>query len=306
MLCYCEPQEKDGYTYVQFLGTVMGICAWTPLEIFAVSLGLVNILCWLFAQAPQIYKNWKLKQTEALSPHFLVIWLTGDITNLIGCVLTQQLPVQLYTAIYFCFIDVIMVSQWVYYTKINPIDKSRTSTIAPLIQTHEIGPKYLFIYFLVVINLLSFPGLFKTLYTVEDPSISPHRQLLQFLNQTGTHCEFKPFILPWLKIFGDVCAWISAVIYNLARIPQIHLNYRRKTVRGLSVTMFILINIANICYGTYMLLLTKEFKEKFFISDLPYVLGSLGAIVTNTVVLGQWCYYDHYLPRRDDDEIQIE
>jgi len=74
-ICYCDPLEKEGYQYVHWMGGLMGICVWTPLEIFAVTLGLLNIVCWLFAQSPQIYKNFKTKHSEALSPYFLLTWL---------------------------------------------------------------------------------------------------------------------------------------------------------------------------------------------------------------------------------------
>ncbi|KAF9577609.1 hypothetical protein BGW38_007080, partial [Lunasporangiospora selenospora] len=41
----------------------------------------------------------------------------GDLSNLLGCVLTKQLPFQLYLAIYFCIADVILFSQWIYYSR---------------------------------------------------------------------------------------------------------------------------------------------------------------------------------------------
>lgn len=50
------------------------------------------------------------------------IWyfrFTGDAFNLLGCLLTDQLPTQTYTAIYFCFIDVFTLSQYIYYRKIR-------------------------------------------------------------------------------------------------------------------------------------------------------------------------------------------
>jgi len=286
----------------------MGICAWTPLDIFAVSLGLLNILCWIFAQAPQIYKNWKKKETEALSVAFLLTWLTGDITNLISSFLTQQLPVQQYTAIYFCIIDAILITQWIYYTKFfNP--SGRRST-APLIQPHEINQKYGIIYFLVVSNVITLPLLLQHTHSSDywEYSVSPSRQLLNDIsnNYTLPNCEFKPFIEDWLKIFGDVCAWVSGILYLLARLPQIHLNYKRRSVKGLSISMFFVMNVANICYGTSVLLLIPNFNtQKFFVSDLPFVIGSLGAVFPNTFILMQWVYYDYYMVRAEKDEYQV-
>ncbi|KAG0044099.1 hypothetical protein BGZ83_010666 [Gryganskiella cystojenkinii] len=66
--------------------------------------GYLSILCWLNAQIPQIIENFKLGSA-------------GDISNLIGCVLTHQLPFQLYLAIYFCIADLILFGQWIYYSR---------------------------------------------------------------------------------------------------------------------------------------------------------------------------------------------
>lgn len=42
---------------------------------------------------------------------------TGDITNLVGCILTHQLPFQTYLASYFVFVDMSLVAQYIYYYK---------------------------------------------------------------------------------------------------------------------------------------------------------------------------------------------
>ncbi|GJJ73247.1 solute carrier family 66 (lysosomal lysine-arginine transporter), member 1 [Entomortierella parvispora] len=80
-------------------------------------LGYVSILCWLNAQIPQIIENFKLGSAESLSLPFLINWLLGDISNLIGCILTHQLPFQMYLAIYFCIADIILFGQWIYYSR---------------------------------------------------------------------------------------------------------------------------------------------------------------------------------------------
>ena len=46
-------------------------------------------------------------------------------------------------------------------------------------------------------------------------------------------------------IVGDIFAWTSTVIFFLSRLPQILLNYKRRSVEGLSFTAFVNIIIAN-------------------------------------------------------------
>ncbi|GAA5965262.1 hypothetical protein JCM3765_006377 [Sporobolomyces pararoseus] len=81
------------------------------------TLGGLSILTWLGAQSPQIYENYKNKSVEGLALPFLISWFWGDFTNFIGCVLTHQLPFQTYLASYFLIVDVLLVSQYYYYSR---------------------------------------------------------------------------------------------------------------------------------------------------------------------------------------------
>lgn len=71
---------------------------------------------WLFAQLPQIWTNYRNKSVEGLSLPFLLNWLSGDVTNLIGCLLTNQLLFQRNLAIYFNLIDLILIAQFALYS----------------------------------------------------------------------------------------------------------------------------------------------------------------------------------------------
>ncbi|WOO84374.1 Lysosomal amino acid transporter 1 [Vanrija pseudolonga] len=84
-------------------------------EALAEWFGLLSIGFWLCAQLPQVIKNYQLKSCDGLSLPFLVNWLFGDLTNFIGCVLTDQLPFQTYLAAYFCVVDVTLVGQFFHY-----------------------------------------------------------------------------------------------------------------------------------------------------------------------------------------------
>uniref|UniRef100_A0A8C5RFD6 PQ-loop repeat-containing protein 2 n=1 Tax=Laticauda laticaudata TaxID=8630 RepID=A0A8C5RFD6_LATLA len=70
-------------------------CVRNAWEYWSILLGLISIACFLFAALPQLYvayQNGKVEQ--ALSLSFLLCWLAGDLTNFIGCYLTDQLPIQ--------------------------------------------------------------------------------------------------------------------------------------------------------------------------------------------------------------------
>ncbi|EST07525.2 Cystinosin/ERS1p repeat [Kalmanozyma brasiliensis GHG001] len=77
--------------------------------------GTFSFVVWLFAQSPQLYENYRRGSVDGLSAVFLTQWMLGDATNLIGCILTQQLPFQIAVSTYFCCIDVCIMVQFVYY-----------------------------------------------------------------------------------------------------------------------------------------------------------------------------------------------
>ncbi|KAJ7271890.1 PQ loop repeat-domain-containing protein [Mycena haematopus] len=87
---------------------------------FSELLGYSSIACWLGAQFPQIIKNVQLKSCAGLALPFLANWFLGDASNLIGCILTQQLPFQTWLATYFVFVDVVLVGQYLYYEGRKP------------------------------------------------------------------------------------------------------------------------------------------------------------------------------------------
>ncbi|KXN86907.1 putative vacuolar amino acid transporter YPQ3 [Leucoagaricus sp. SymC.cos] len=78
-------------------------------------LGYTSITCWLGAQFPQVLENLRRQSCEGLALPFLANWFLGDFSNLIGCILTRQLPFQAYLATYFCLIDLVLLAQYLYY-----------------------------------------------------------------------------------------------------------------------------------------------------------------------------------------------
>ncbi|TFK30013.1 hypothetical protein FA15DRAFT_581170 [Coprinopsis marcescibilis] len=80
-------------------------------------LGYISIACWLGAQFPQVLENMRRQSCEGLALPFLANWLLGDISNLVGCILTHQLPFQKYLATYFVAVDCTLVAQYIYYYK---------------------------------------------------------------------------------------------------------------------------------------------------------------------------------------------
>lgn len=151
---HCEPSTP----FLAALSSALHICLPTHSALISSTLGSLSIVSWLFAQLPQIYKNYSLQSTAGLSAWFLVEWCLGDSSNLVGAILTNQAGWQVAIAAYYVFVDVILVSQYFWYTHIRPsglvgyphdgsksdgdVGQSEQGAIAPRIAESGLTPTY--------------------------------------------------------------------------------------------------------------------------------------------------------------------
>ncbi|KAK5120775.1 hypothetical protein LTR85_005841 [Meristemomyces frigidus] len=87
------------------------------LDIEAISgiFGSISIACWVVVFSPQIIENFQRSSAEGLSIEFVIIWLAGDVFNILGSVLQGVLPTMIILAIYYTFADIILLGQCFYY-----------------------------------------------------------------------------------------------------------------------------------------------------------------------------------------------
>ncbi|KAK4540999.1 hypothetical protein LTR36_008368 [Oleoguttula mirabilis] len=112
---HCEPTTD----FLLRFSTAFHTCVPTPLAFTSDVLGTLSIIAWLFAQLPQIYKNWSIKSTSGLSIFFLVEWCLGDISNVLGALFTHQATWQVAIGGYYVFVDLCMVGQWMWYERLR-------------------------------------------------------------------------------------------------------------------------------------------------------------------------------------------
>ncbi|KAK0292800.1 hypothetical protein LTR35_000831 [Friedmanniomyces endolithicus] len=112
---HCEPTNDFLFRFSSAFHT----CVPTPLAFTSSALGSLSIIAWLFAQLPQIYKNYSISSTSGLSIFFLVEWCLGDVGNLFGALFTHQASWQVAIGAYYVFVDLCLVAQWLWYEKLR-------------------------------------------------------------------------------------------------------------------------------------------------------------------------------------------
>ena len=116
---HCTPTSQ----YLINFSSAFHLCVPTSLAFVSTALGIFSIVSWLFAQMPQIFKNYQLQSASGLSVYFLGEWLLGDLSNLVGAILTRQAGWQVVVAGYYVFVDVLLVSQYFWYGRANSSGK---------------------------------------------------------------------------------------------------------------------------------------------------------------------------------------
>lgn len=256
-MCVCDPERMAGWPYVPWIGEYFGACVYTPLDMVAFGLGLGNIGFWLFAQIPQLVENYRNKKVEALHPLFLAQWLVGDATNLLGCIFTHQSPIQLYTAIYFCAMDVLLLAQWGYYTWTGSSRRYQRIEIdeGAYRGDYTFRKKALYGLFFSLAIVLTAQKSWTGFRSVAG-DVQTGRVLMAGVDP----CVKVVTLRPWEHILGIISAWTSGVLYFTARMPQIYLNFKRKSVEGLAFAMFFCAVSGNTCYGLSIILQGKIFS----------------------------------------------
>jgi len=92
---------------------------------------------------------------------------------------------------------------------------------------------------------------------------------------------------------------------NSARLPQIWKNYCEKSCEGLSLLFFVLSVLGNLAYGagvspslyiSQCLMLTAQIlchstEKNYILTNLPWLIGSLGTMVEDVMIFVQFHLY---------------
>jgi uncharacterized protein with PQ loop repeat len=113
-------------TYIEWIAKYFGECVNTPRQKASFALGIGSTCSGIYMTVPQVFLNFKLHSAEGLSFGFILLMFAGDFCNGLGAFLSGGLMTQVISACWFVLIDIICLSQYIYYTWIGPrCQKSR-------------------------------------------------------------------------------------------------------------------------------------------------------------------------------------
>jgi uncharacterized protein with PQ loop repeat len=233
-------------------------------------------------QVPQLVENYRQSSAEGISLAFLIVWFIGDITNLIGAIWAGLVPTVIALAVYFCFADLILISQCLYYNIMNARKAGRKSAQTAVVDG-EGGIEQPLLSHRRDSSNLGLPGSHTRRESAASASRRRRASSLPSISEDAN--ESSEAIKNTLSILGvcivgavgwaiawrahvwvptpdeddsagmdmalgaQILGYVSAVCYLGARIPQIIKNQRDRSCEGLSLLFFILSLLGNATYG---------------------------------------------------------
>ncbi|KAI8262346.1 putative vacuolar amino acid transporter YPQ3 [Colletotrichum sp. SAR11_239] len=285
---------------------------------------------------PQLIANYKAQSADGLSMAFLIVWLLGDVTNLLGALFTHLAPTAVALASYFCVADLVLISQCVYYNTKNARRASRRRSSAHVTATGAEPTEDEPLLARRRSSSAGLPGSHRRHAVHNESSLDPLRKMVTGEDETP---DSNPWLHNTLSIFAvylvgalgwfvsykagawnspdiDVGApeevkgtmekvglflgYVSAVCYLCARIPQIIKNWQEKSCEGLALLFFLLSLTGNFTYGASLLAFKQD--KDYLLNALPWLLGSFGTIAEDCIIFVQFHLYSGRREAKDGDQ----
>ncbi|KAH0572241.1 Seven transmembrane protein 1 [Spironucleus salmonicida] len=271
----CRCAKHDGDDANAFINAAFGDCKYNNLDYAQFIFGWLSLFCWVVANYPQIREQYLIKSSGGMSWGFILFLVSGDTLNLVSVFVLDLLFTQRILAAIWISMDIVMIFQQIFYSKKTPISRSIKVNL-------QEGIIYGMIFAYVISLLITIGVLQGQLFT----------------STTGVFTECStPVISKTRNIIGLVLGYATVPFYCLTRPFQIALNYKRKSVEGLSVVMFCITIAANVtqlsqlCLSTASIYIFDSANISSSYDQIPYFLAAFVPVSLDVVILCQFYYY---------------
>lgn len=227
------------------------------LEQISYILSSISLVFYSIVYVPQFYVIYKSKTSDGISFWMLLLWTQADILSLLGTIVLYMPSSIIIIGWYHYTIGIAMIIFVLCYTNKytdygkengngNVIVKGYTNNFIL-----KCGATFVFLFLNTFLAII--------LYVLIDKSYDE---------------------------IGAALGWITMSFYLIGRVPQIWLNYKRKSTEGLSLLMYIFTMCGN---GVYLGVITID--PDYIQSNMPWIITGVTSILMDIFVIGQHYYY---------------
>jgi hypothetical protein len=203
-------------------------------------------------------------------------------------------------AIYYTLADIVLLGQCLVYTHRNiPIDPTHLSPATPLLfapmdeesesesQSSEEADNYgsidqsatpspprwrTYLFNTMIVALVIAAGVIGWAFSADStPVKQPDNKQLEF------------------NLLGQIFGWLCAALYLGSRVPQLLLNFERKSCEGISFLFFLFACLGNLSY--VISILAEDLSKQYLLINASWLCGSVGTLFLDLLIFVQfWTY----------------
>lgn len=276
--------------------------------------------------------QFRRQSSDGLSFTFVVLWLAGDIFNVIGSILQGVLPTMITLAIYYTLADIVLLVQCLIYDRkpagagATTIDPKHLSPANPLLDESDLerddGEEEI----LTETQPLLFSGSSSSgpvaVTRKKSKKVSKLRSIV--FNLLIVFGVFLTGFLGWyfsadskndgdndrndedlrVDLLGQIFGYLCAVLYLGSRLPQILLNFERKSCDGISFLFFLFACLGNLTYVISILAL--DVSPRYLLVNASWLAGSVGTLILDGIIFTQFWIYNGMGEDESDSECDSE
>lgn len=264
------------------------------------------------------FKQFRRQSSDGLSFTFVVLWLAGDIFNVIGSIMQGVLPTMITLAIYYTLADIVLLVQCLIYdrktTGASPtsVDPKHLSPANPLLEDADLeredeDEEELTENQPLIGGSSSNDITVSTITKKKTKKVSKLRSFtFNFLIVLGV---FLTGFLGWyfspasndsdgghndeeleFDLLGQIFGYLCAALYLGSRLPQILLNFERKSCDGISFLFFLFACLGNLTYVISILAL--KVTPRYLLVNASWLAGSVGTLILDGIIFTQFWVYN--------------
>lgn len=222
---------------------------------------IISTLFYSIVYLPQFYEIYKTQSIDGISIYMLLLWSQADLLSLYSTILLELQLNIIVIGWYYVFIGLCMVSYVLYFEiKIKITNKQDEINTDNNIIINYQNKKYILLIQVLSYYIINFTiGIYLTINSISNVYI------------------------------GVIISWMTSILYIIGRIPQIKLNYNRRSTEGLSSLMYIFKICGNLFYFFTFIIYSTD--QKFLLVNLGLFTMIFVTILMDIFVIFQCIFY---------------
>lgn len=140
--------------------------------------------------------------------------------------------------------------------------------------------------------LIGFLMTLYTLYYEKENKLIKYVSVALYYISNITICSYLTGRMLYNYDAGTTIGWISSVLYIVGRLPQLYLNFHRKSTEGLSVLMYIFTILGNTFY--LLSVIIYSYDAEYIKLNMPWIVMIVVTVTMDFIVIFQVWYYKKY------------